>query len=353
LSEGQFLPIKNDDRVGGYIPKSIDSLTAFFKKYRFKEHPNISSEDIVLKLNIPLNAEKKIFIDFPNTSLYNIVSYLPQATIIYFCRQINLPSLYIYYISRIFTLFFWIAILYLSIYLTPQYKWLFAVLALLPMSLYISGSNSADVVSNASAFLFIALIFHVIIFVRKLTISYWIIFLFCAFIVASAKLVYAPLLLLVIIIPKEAFYNLKTKLLFTSSILIVTLLTLLFWAHISSEVYTPYDAYNNQFRDGLDLVNGSNMHLQIKYLIKNLFSIFQIFLKSVYFNAQSFSQSYIGRLGWHTIPIWVIILSYISIFIAIIDSRNIYIPSTKQILFIFLCITATLFLLIFSQYLTW
>jgi len=158
---------------------------------------------------------------------------------------------------------------------------------------------------------------------------------------------------LVIIIPKEAFYNLKTKLLFTSSILIVTLLTLLFWAHISSEVYTPYDAYNNQFRDGLDLVNGSNMHLQIKYLIKNPFSIFQIFLKSVYFNAQSFSQSYIGRLGWHTIPIWVIILSYISIFIAIIDSRNIYILSTKQILFIFLCIKATLFLIIFSQYLTW
>ena len=30
LSEGQFLPVKNDARVGGFIPKSVDSLTVFF-----------------------------------------------------------------------------------------------------------------------------------------------------------------------------------------------------------------------------------------------------------------------------------------------------------------------------------
>lgn len=355
LSEGQFLPVKNDARVGGFIPKSVDSLTVFFKKIRFENHPNISADDILLKFKIPLNEKEKKFIDFPNTAMYNIVSYLPQTATIYICRKINLPPLYTYYISRVFTLFCWLTIIYLSISLIPQYKWLFVVLALLPMSIYIVGSNSADVVSNAAAFLFLSFVFHVIVKVKKLPVSYWFIFPFCAFIVASAKLVYAPMLLLVFIIPKDAFPNFKIKLLFASGIMLVTLLTLIFWSHISSEVYTPYEVYNHQYRNNLDLVNGSNMHHQIAYLKNNPFNIIDVFLKSFIWNAQSFSQSYIGRLGWFNIylPVWFIIVSYTSIILSLLDHRNTYAFSKQQMLCIFLCIIATLMLIIFSQYLTW
>ena len=111
----------------------------------------------------------------------------------------NVDSGVRFYVGRIFNLFVWLAIIYFAIKITPVFKNQFLLCALLPMSLYMGMSYSADSWSNALAFLFFAFLFRLIYGDNKVSIKDVFTFSVFSFVGALCKGVVYPILLLLLV----------------------------------------------------------------------------------------------------------------------------------------------------------
>ena len=201
ISDGKFLSETKNDRLGGYIPKSFVETTKPFLGLRWNMNSKANFKTIYHQFSIPLNEDDKIFIDFPNTALYSPVSYLPQAFSIFILKNLNFSPIFIFYGSRLFTLLVWIICIWFAIKITPVYKWLITLLALLPMSIFTNMSISADVVTNILAFLLIAYFLKLAFGDKKIDLKNLLILVGLSVLLASAKLVYSPIILLFMLIP--------------------------------------------------------------------------------------------------------------------------------------------------------
>ena len=97
----------------------------------------------------PLNPSARKFVRFPNTALYSPLVYLPQSIGMAVGRLLGVSAPTLCLFGRICNLLAWVTLVFLAIRvtlvflairITPVYKWLFFVLALMPMSLFIATS---------------------------------------------------------------------------------------------------------------------------------------------------------------------------------------------------------------------
>lgn len=356
ISEGTFVAERFDQRVGGEIPESCVTITKPFLKMRGQMHEKTNFKTIWEQASTPLNERDKIFVDFPNTALYAPVSYAPQAFSIFILRKLNLPPLFIFYGARLFTLLFWVFFIFLSIQIIPIYKWLMVLLALLPMSIYTNMSLSADVITNLLSFLLIALIFKHTLSGKKFEKQdYWL-FILLTVLVASAKLVYTPIIILFALIPVNKFKSTRSYFLEFGILLLIGFVTALFWSNYINQLYLTYSDYNPNFRDGIDLIKGADVHKQLNYILSHGLYIFKVFAHSIYRSFSMYYYSYIGTFGWldTKLPAGVISISYLLIFfIAIVENpKTIKLNLTQRLITLgtFIIIIA---LVLLSQHLSW
>jgi uncharacterized membrane protein len=308
------------------------------------------------QFNIPLNAEEKCFADFPNTAMYSPISYFPQVAGIFVLRPFDLSPLTLFYGGRIAALLFWIAGIFFSIRLIPIYKWFFALIALLPMSLFINMSFSADVATNLLSFILIAYILKLAYSEKSITGKNTLVTAVLMIGLASAKLVYTPLLLLFFLIPAKKF---KSKKAFYMNLIIlftVSAATVLAWSGMMDRLYTPYSQYNPEFRDNATLIKYADMHEQIRFMLTHVWSSLAVPFISMTHSFDMYFRGYIGTFGWldTKFPMWFIIFSYVIIFIVALSDGNkeiAILPKHKKVFLISLISIGTLVLL--SQYLTW
>lgn len=356
ISEGNWLADQKDQRIGGEIPKSLEKITAPFIYVRWNPNEKTTGKIILEQFKIPLQPDKKCFIDFPNTGIYAPVSYLPQTFFVFIFRKLELPPLYIFYLARLFTLAFWVLIIFLAIKLIPFYKWFFTLLALLPMSIFINMSLSADVVTNSLTFLFIAFIFHIIYVQQKLSIKTYSLILILSALIASAKLVYTPVVLLFLLIPREKFISRKAFYIQTGIIFIVVLCTGLALAKSMNTLYIPYEKYNPQYRDSATLIQCANMYKQMDYIMHHGIYLWHVFARSMVQTFDMYFKGYIGTFGWldTQLPLWLICTAYAVLLITALADHNPHIRISlryKSILFISTILSVALILL--SLHLTW
>ncbi len=93
ISEGDFIGINKDHRVGGYLPVSLADSYLPFRYIRRHEHVKTSWSIIRKQFENKLNEENRKFVDFPNTGMYSFVSYIPQASGIFIVRSFHLPPI--------------------------------------------------------------------------------------------------------------------------------------------------------------------------------------------------------------------------------------------------------------------
>ena len=356
ISEGTLISIKQDNRVGGFIPTSLIKITEPFLYLRWNKNVKTNYKTILEQFKIPLNPEEKCFADFPNTAMYSPIAYFPQAISIFTLRKLHAPPIYLFYGARIFTLIFWICSIFYTIRLMPFLKWLFALIALLPMSLFINMSLSADVVTNLLSFILIAYTFKLSFLEQTISIKNFIITSLLLFVLASYKLVYTPLILLFLLIPKEKFINKKTYYIKLILLLIISLGTVLFWSTILNSLYTPYAEYNIAFRDNANLMQCADMHEQMQYILNHGLYILIVFVISMLHTFNMYFQSYIGTFGWldTELPIWFIYFSYaILVFVAIADRGNSISLKSYHKKIISISLIAVICLVLLSQHLTW
>lgn len=148
-----------------------------------------------LKLaSIPLNRSARRFIAFPGSAFYSPLPYLPQALGIAIGRAIGLGPLYLLYFGRLFNCLAALGMVGLAVNFMPAAEELIILVGLLPMSLYLYASLSADAAVIGCALVFSALAFSASMRGNwetwELAIAAAAAVVFC-----SVKPVYAPILL--------------------------------------------------------------------------------------------------------------------------------------------------------------
>lgn len=182
---------------GGSLPDSLPEFvsSSVYTRDSIFYAPTPSPLTKTLKLSsIPLKPSARRFVPFPGSAYYSPLPYLPQILGIAVGRLFGLGPLYLLYLGRLFNCLAALALLGFAAFLMPAAGELVMVVGLLPMSLYLYASLSADAAVISCALLFIALLFSAS---SRGNWQTWELALACAAgaVLCSVKPVYAPILL--------------------------------------------------------------------------------------------------------------------------------------------------------------
>ena len=139
------------------------------------------------------------------------IGHVPSAVGIDLAKLFHLPFPWVYMIGRLFNAIFYIAVTFFAIKLAKVGKRILTIIALMPTPIFLASAYSYDATLNALAFLALSVIFGEFYDKEsKLSWKRFLIFLFGVGGACAIKMVYAPLFLLLLMLPKEKFYDKKT-----------------------------------------------------------------------------------------------------------------------------------------------
>jgi uncharacterized membrane protein len=290
----------NDNRVGAELPTSLKTISQPFRTLPFQE-ANRTSKDLIFNLlKIPLEEDKRSFYDFANTGLYAPTAYPSQVLTILILKPFKINPLYIFYGTRFSTLFLWIFLVSLAIRITSVGKWLMVFMALLPSSLFINSGNNADVISNGLAFLAIAYILKWLNETNKITLKSIGIWTFIVSILSLNKIVYSPLLFLILLVKNENLGGFKRKMSIFMGILTLNVVIMAVWLVHIRPLQITYDEYDTIYRTILPQPLNENVNhiAQLKFILEHPVLYSKILVYSLLKSAPHTLIHYLGKFGW-------------------------------------------------------
>lgn len=182
------------------------------------------------KITIP-ETEAEVEAQYNTMALYSPVSHAPQALGMFVARFLDGGITVQCYMARFFNFALAIFLIYNAIKLIPYKKHLMLFLGLLPVTTNQIISMSADVITISISFFFISYILYLKYdenkkMYNKKDIA---ILAITTIVIALCKIVYLPLCLLILILPKEKFGLLKNKKIIVISILSIAITLNLIW----------------------------------------------------------------------------------------------------------------------------
>lgn len=231
VSLGHLKSDKNEEGYGGRVlPSKVKGVITLDNSSESQVGQNYIFEDSIKDLDIRYEESKKLdeskteFVEFSNTALYPAVSYLPQAAGIAITRIFTDSMRVQAYAARIVNFLVYMTIMYYAIKILPKKKSLLFLIAFLPVCVQQSASMSLDGLVMATATLLIAYTLSLIYPEnndRKINIKDMIILGVCSIVVSITKVIYLPLVLILLLIPKERFKNNKQKYLIVCLIILL------------------------------------------------------------------------------------------------------------------------------------
>ena len=294
LSEGKVIAQREGQMVGGSLPISLKIATAPFERMQFQPLEKASSKDLTTLRQQPLALQSRAFFEFKQTALYTPVAYLPAVVGIWIGRLCSLAPVELLYASRLAALLCWATIVFVAIRSIPVLKWVMMLVGLLPMGVFTASTLSADVMTNALAMLFAAVILRSSLaadgplrWKDGLTII-----LLCV-LVAATKQVYFPIVAMTLMIPKTRFAGLRTKLLFCAGAVGVAVVTNLAWAWLVRGVITT-EAW-------------ADPQKQTQFILAHPWEYVRVLGNTLEVWWRKYYEWYIGVLGWLDcwLPAWV------------------------------------------------
>lgn len=357
VSTGVFSSVKQNQRLGGYIPESLTKLYSEFLHFNCT-YTRISPYELWQTQKIDLAPNDTIFIDFTNTALYSAILYLPQAIGIFAGKQFEAGPFWLIYIGRLLNLIVFIILVYMAVKIMPFKKWLLVILALLPLSLTVASSLSADVLVNSLSFLTIAIILKFAFndTISELSWKHFFVILILSVLIGLAKLVYVPILFLMLLIPVSKFKNYKVKFGVLFLAIFVGLGTAFIQKSNIDSKYIPYSEYNAKYRDYTALNKGCDINKQIDFIKENPKYTAKVFSSSFFREFKHLAQGYVGLFGYGHVypPVWYVLLFYLIILFYLIFDFSSFPNLTFFQRGLFGLITIVLlFLIMLSQYLSW
>ncbi len=379
-----YLPATNC--VGGMLPKSLVKTVKITDVMAGRKNPRNQQniQNIIALLNLPLDRNNRVFLRFPNISLFFPITHLPQAFGMAIGRLFNVSPLVLLYAGRICNLLVWLLVVYLAIKIIPFYKWLLLLLALTPMSIFQASSLSGDALTNGLSFLLIAVILNTAFdtglqasegnpfrFIcvagikyplhkqavpstaairyegeKQVTKSEIFILALLSLLLSLCKLAYCPILFLLWVIPVQKFRSKKEYILTISAIILFSLAAVLSWLFLTRHLNVPLrlDTPNLTTEQRLDYL--ANQPWKLLVLLGNTLRV----------HGLSYLEQYLGGMGWGEtkMPIWHIVsYALVLVGVAACSHEKDILVSPKQKA-ISLSIVATNIVLIFTLlYITW
>ncbi len=239
ISEGILVPNEKVDDSGA-VGSDIPINTVFLERN--------ASHGTYLEITkqIGLSSEETSKQSYTSAALYNFICYIPQALAVLIGKILNFSVLGIAYLMEIFDFIVWTFFIYFAIKLIPRFKIIVMFIALFPITLQEATSLSPDALTIGLSVFFISYILYLAYEQKKkLSKKQLAILLVISLVIGLCKIVYLPLVLLLLIIPVEKFGSKKKKWIFLCVLFSMVAILNLTWLAVSSN-------YLIEYRTGVD-----------------------------------------------------------------------------------------------------
>jgi uncharacterized membrane protein len=286
--------------LGGYIPRGIKTLS---KQFEEVSYTGVSVGEILDGRRIPFDTRDLTFMTFPNIAAYPWVPFVPQAIGITVGRVCFRSALAVMYCGREGNLIGYIVLVYVGLRMMPhaRCRLMLALIALLPMSLYLAGSLSADGVTIAMSILVATAVWRLTFFegpASKFDLSLLFVSTIC---LSLTKLAYAPVSLLVLMIPVKRLGGPRRYAVIIAAILLSNCAAILLWML--------------QFRGIplIDLNSAVNPRAQEQYILHHLGKIVPILISTASTYGREIATGVIGTFGWNELmlPLILVVIYYV------------------------------------------
>jgi uncharacterized membrane protein len=350
LSEGQIFGAKVAGESGGFVPDDLVRTASIFDKIRFRRNLKIDRRATLDLANKPFDPVNRHFVEFINTVITFPLCHLPQSIGVGIGRLCGSSVLGMMYAGRIVNLLCWVGLVFFAIRVTPVFKWVIVLIAVMPMTLFLAASLSADAMINACAIWLITMVLYARYAGDKSFGSGKRVLLgFLCMAISAMKLVYFPIVGLVLLIPANTFNNKKNKIWYCSAIFTVSCVAVFLWGIEVKRIYT--DAYE------LDKSYRFNAQAQLSFILGDPWRFACIFFNTLGSQLAKIARRFIGVLGWLDTPLpkWIY-YTYIPALTATAmfdheDEKNSFIVGERIALFMICCVSFVI--LAVAQYLVW
>ena len=348
VSQGQLIPEKTGGVAGFYVPESLEKTVETYypmvNKYEVKQN----SLSYASTLNLPVNLNKRVYVEKEMyTLVYPPLPYLASGLVMALASLLGASPLILMYLGRIINLLVWLLMVYLAIKITPVHKWVFLLLALMPMTLFEAASLSADSFNLGLSFLTIAFFFKLAFEEKKKSVEKRdLLFLLALLAMLSlSKVGYALLMILFFLIPSYKFANKKRMI---SQFFLVLTLPVVFiagiWNYLFKDLYISMPP----------AWAAASIPGQIAFISSNPMNFLQIIIHTL-IEKQGFLVSFVGIFGWNELSlpnIVVILYLVVIVVVAVADKKSMIKINPKQKFVAFITFFSMFFLVILYEYVT-
>ena len=355
LASGHFLPEKKGNRLGGDIPVSFKEYVHPFRLTATNLKYTLNEEHYAKARTIELAKDVNEFNDFPNSSNYSLISYLPQTLTVFLFKSFDSPWWLIYSAGRVFTYLFWVMIMFLLIKIIPIYKWLFTFILLLPSHIFISHSFSADTMTNLLAITFLVLCLKYAFDKQIFTTKRLLILLLIGAGLALSKIVYVGMIFLFFLVPATAFKNRKQRFIMAGALILFSFTIALLWSAQVKSNMISYSDYDPAYKDFCCISHCADFAAQKDLILSKPLYFPKVVWNSLFRHPYTYLVGYIGNFGNNDVPLprSVFYLIYLFIVILALSEKNNFVFTAKQKLLLAFTSLGTFVLLLLSQHLAW
>ena len=291
ITDGVFISRQLDARgiAAGTFPVSLYQVWLPFSHIGFHPSAKASGQDIRDAMRIRLNPDQRMLISLPTTAHYSPACYLPQCLGIVVGRALGVGPLAMLYLGREGNLLAWILLGCASLRSASAIARPLFLLLLMPMSMYLAATASADVSTNAFAVLFTATVLKYSVLPEPDSIGpgrFSALFLL-SLAVCLCKFAYAPLLALLLLIPPRNFGRPAR---YAAQMLVLAAAGACAWFFSIS----AGSGLDTKIRTSDDV----SARVQFQWLAHNPFRFAPVLLETFHLKGWVFLQGYVGLIGW-------------------------------------------------------
>lgn len=322
ISTGQLIPDRQTGSCSGYsndfthelclggsLPRSLLMTVrqASAEDLRFDATRKQDFASLRRLWSLPLNPDDRHFLKFNTTGLHAPIGYFPQAIGIAIGRSVSpiispisglptLPPIAFMYCGRLTNALIWLICIYLAMRLAPEFTLGWFAIGLLPMALFQASSLSADVCTNGLACVIVALVVRYRSRPWESSLIPWTLSILTA-LFAVSKLAYAPMALLLLLIPARSFFPVCTRphcspcrWLWLSATGFLSIASVFTWSQIVDQIYVS-------LHPDLDPA------AQIAGILADPLGFIAIAIATLTANVNHYLHQFIGVFGWLDTPL--------------------------------------------------
>jgi len=298
ISQGQLTPMlaKYSNGwidAGGIVPASLRDTSRPFQRMEFHPNEKVHWDEWLQAIRHSFTPKPEEFAGFQNTAIYPPVSYVPQILAIWLTKPLAVSPLVMMYAGRVLNLVIWGLMVFVAIRLIPVQKWVIVLVSLMPMSIFLAASLSSDPLITSMSLLFFALVIKARLGPHRITLIQKLAMALLAVGLGLAKIGYAPLAALVVLVPAAKLGGTNRKLLFCFIVIGCGALASLGWLYLIQGLTVTREWTNPPF--------------QISFIEHSPAAYLLVLARTVTVRGPGILEELVGILGWLDTPLsgWI------------------------------------------------